>query len=227
LRAIGYSAVEVAGIGPDTTEHFEAQLRSADLTACAAHVGLDELAADLPGVADRCRRWGCGYLVIPSLPAKYHSPAGFERFAREAAGIAGSLRDFGLKLAYHNHAFELERWGGRSGLEILFDAALPEVLSAELDTYWLQYAGASPAAAIRLMAGRVPLVHLKDMTVVAGNPVQCAVGEGNLDWRGIIAACRDGRTGWLVVEQDDPAGDPLDSLEISHRNLTSLLEQTV
>jgi sugar phosphate isomerase/epimerase len=223
LRDLGYSAVEVAGLSPAVAEHFDAELRSAGLTACAAHVGLDALRSDLAAEAARCREWGCEYIVIPSVPAEYHSPAGFERFAREASDLTVALRDFGLRLAYHNHAFELERWDGRSGLEILFDATPPELLAAELDTYWLQFAGASPVAWIRRLAGRVPLVHLKDMSIAGGAQVQREVGEGNLDWPGILDACRDTNTRWLVVEQDEANGDPLHSLAISYRNLTELL----
>lgn len=225
LREIGYAEVEVAGLVA-AEERFDELLKATGLGACAAHESLERLQRDLDGVASRCARWGCRYLVVPSLPADYHSEAGFKRFAAEGQEIAAALRPYGLALAYHNHAFELERFASRTGLDLLFAATPPGVLHAELDTYWLQYAGASPAAWIRNLAGRVPLVHLKDMTVVDGRQVQAEVGEGNLDWPAVLAACRDAGTESLVVEQDQCAGDPLDSLAISFRNLTRLLESS-
>jgi sugar phosphate isomerase/epimerase len=223
LRAIGYEGVEVASLGPDAADHFGEELTRAGLKACSAHESLERLTADLPAVASRCRAWGCSYVVVPSVPQPYHSAAGFRRFAHEAAEIARQLSAHGLGLAYHNHNFELERWNGKTGLEILFESAPADTLQAELDTYWLQAAGASPAAWLRKLKGRVPLVHLKDMTVVDGRAVQTEVGNGNLDWPEVLSASREAGTEWLIVEQDDTDHDSLESLAISYRNLAELL----
>ncbi len=223
LREIGYPAVEVAGLGSAATEHFGDELQSAGLVACASHESLERLAADPSAVAERCRAWGCRYVVVPGLPSAYHSAAGFRRFAAEAARITHELAPYELGLAYHNHSFELERWDGKTGLEILFESAPREALNAELDTYWLQAAGASPSAWLRRLSGRIPLVHLKDMAVVGGRVVQAEVGNGNLDWPGILSACREAGAEWLVVEQDESVRDPVESLAISYQNLTEFL----
>lgn len=131
--------------------------------------------------------------------------------------------DLWARLAYHNHNFELERWDGKTGREILFESAPNDTLQAELDTYWLQAAGASPATWLRKLKGRVPLVHLKDMTVVDGRAVQTEVGSGNLDWPEILSASREAGAEWLIVEQDESERDSLESLAISYRNLAQLL----
>ena len=223
VREIGYRAVEVAGLGKAASDRFGEELRSADLIACACHCGLDRLNADFDAVVAECGDWGCEYVVVPSLPQEYRSLDGYRRFAVEAADLAGRLKASGLRLAYHNHAHELERYGDQTGLETLFGASNGDVLQAELDTYWLQYGGANPAAWIRRFQRRVPLVHLKDLAVDQGNPFDAEIGEGNLDWLDILAACRDAKTRWLVVEQDNPRRDPLDSVAISHANLTKLV----
>jgi sugar phosphate isomerase/epimerase len=225
LRAIGYRAVEVAGLGRKTIEGFGAELKRADLVACAAHHPLERVAREPAAVAAQCREWGCRYVVIPALPEEYRSAEGFRRFAREAEGLARGLQPYGLQLAYHNHSFELQRWEGQTGLETLFTATGAETLQAELDTYWLQYGGASPAGWIRRLRGRVPLLHLKDMAVDRGNPLQVEVGEGNLDWMEILTASREAGTEWLIVEQDDSQRDPMDSLATSYRNLVKLSAQ--
>ena len=223
LREIGYRAVEIAGLGPNTVTRFGEELKRSGLTACAAHVSLDRLRADLDGVVGECRNWGCRYAVVPGLPDAYRTPEGYARFAFESAEIAERLGASGLGLAYHNHAFELERYGEQTGLEVIFAANPTTALQAELDTYWLQYGGANPAGWIRRFAQRVPLVHVKDMSIDRGRPVDAEVGEGNLDWLDILSACRDAGTGWLVVEQDEPRRDPLESVAISYTNLTRLL----
>lgn len=223
LREIGYGAVEVAGLPPGVIDRFGEELQRAGLRACAAHQSLERLMSDLSTVAAECRDWGCRYVVVPGLPSSYHSADGFRRFAEEAAQIAHELATYELRLAYHNHSFELERWEEKTGLDILYEATSAEEVSAELDTFWLQAAGASPSAWLRKLAGRAPLVHLKDMAVVGGRMVQAEVGEGNLDWRDILKACREAGAEWLIVEKDKGARDPLESLAISYRNLTGLL----
>ena len=222
LREIGYRAVEVAGLGPATIGRFGEELRRADLIACASHFPLERLNADLEGVVDQCREWGCEYVVVPSLPEAYRSEQGYRRFGAESVDLAQRMKSSGLRLVYHNHAHELERFGDQTGLDTLFGAAAGDALQAELDTYWLQFGGANPAAWIRRFKSRVPLVHLKDMAVVQGNPVDAEIGEGNLDWIEILGACRDAETRWLVVEQDAPRRDPMESVAISYANLAKL-----
>jgi sugar phosphate isomerase/epimerase len=222
LREIGYRAVEVAGLGSRAVDIFGEELRRADLEACAAHVSLERLMTDLDAAAAECAAWGCDYVVVPAVPQSYRSPEGYRRFAEEAEELAQRLTEHRLRLAYHNHAYELERYDGRTGLEILFEAASAEALDAELDTYWLQFGGVNPATWIRRLQGRLPLVHLKDMAVIGGDQVDAEVGEGNLDWIDIVSACHDAGTRWLVVEQDAPRRDPLEAVAISYANLEKL-----
>ena len=220
LLEIGYPAVEVAGLGKRTFERFGQELSRSGLLACAAHVSLERLQSDLAAAAAECKEWGCKYVVVPALPERDRSIEGYKRFAAEAGELARSLKLHGLELVYHNHAFELQRWDGQTGLEVLFNNA--NALRAELDTYWLQFGGANPSRWIRKLKGRVPLVHLKDMDVERGNPVMAEVGEGNLDWPDILSACDEAATEWLVVEQDECRRDPMESLAISYRNLEKL-----
>ena len=221
LREIGYRTVEVAALTPGTEARFGEELRQAGLNACAAHVGLERITKDLDQVAAECRSWGCDYVVVPSVPDSYRSAEGFRRFAAEAAGIAGRLKAHGLRLAYHNHAFELERFGDRTGLEIVFS---DPSIEAEVDTYWLQFGGVNPASWIRKFKDRTPLVHLKDMAIIRGHPVDAEIGEGNLDWKDILSACRDARARWLIVEQDDPRRDPLESVAMSYAYLQKAVQ---
>jgi sugar phosphate isomerase/epimerase len=226
LREIGYRSVEVAGLGPRTVDRFGEELKRAGLVACAAHAPLDRLVNDLDSVAAECSEWGCEYVVIPTLPEEYRSEQGFRRFGAQTAELASRLRPSGLQLAYHNHSHELERFGQQTGLEILFATASPDALQAELDTYWLQFGGANPAAWIRRFKHRAPLVHLKDMAIDRGNPVDAEIGEGNLDWPEILSACHDAGTKWLVVEQDQPRRDPMESVAVSYANLVKLAAES-
>ena len=222
MRDIGYDGVELAGLGPIEAGRLGGLLSETGLFACSAHVRWERLRDETDAVVDDCRTWGCGHVAVPVAPLDRRSAEGYAQFAVEASAVAARLHQAGVRLAYHNHAYELQRYGRENGLEILYRASDPALLDAQIDTYWIQYGGGNPAAWIRRLHGRAPSVHLKDMDVSGGDPVMAEVGEGNLDWADVLEACRDAGVGWLIVEQDVCRRDPFESLAISLRNLHAL-----
>ncbi len=221
VREMGYEGVELAGLGPVDPARLAELLRATGLAACSAHVRWERLRDETDAAIEDCRTWVCDHVAVPVMPPEYRDGAGYLRFAAEATEVAGRLRTAGIRLAYHNHAFELQRFGPVSGLEILYRSSDPGLVNGQLDTYWIQYGGASPAAWIRRLSGRLPSVHVKDMDVSDGQPVMAEVGEGNLDWEDVLAACREAGVRWLIVEQDVCRRDPFESLAISRRNLAA------
>ena len=222
VREIGYRAVQLSGLGPVPPAQLQAMLADADLIACVTHVDWDRLRSDTAAVIAEHKLWQCRHVAIGGVPDGYRNEQGWHRLAREASAIGQELQTAGLTFSYHNHYWELERFGDRTGLEILFAEADPAVVFAEIDTYWIQFGGGDPVAWIRRMKDRIPVVHLKDMGVHEGSQAMMEVGEGNLNWAAILAACREAGVEWHVVEQDFCAGDPFDSAARSHANLVSL-----
>lgn len=221
VKAIGYDAVQLSGLGPIIPGELAAILRGEGLTAAATHVSVDGVLHDLPALIDEHNLWGCKNVAIGGLPAEYRHGAGYVEFAAVASDIARKLAAAGLTFSYHNHSFELEKFNSNTGLALLYDAADPLVL-AEIDTYWIQHGGGDPAAWIDRVRGRMVIVHFKDMVFLNGGPAMAEVGEGNLNWPRIIQACRDCGVQWYAVEQDVCQRDPFDSLAISLRNMQAM-----
>jgi len=222
VRKIGYRYVQLSGLGPVAPEELKKMLDNEGLQVCITHTPYDRLKNDLDAVIREHHLWNCPHVAVGSMPGEYANPEGFVRFAGECSEIGKKLAAAGLTFSYHNHHWELERQNGKTGLEILFSQSDPKYLFAEIDTYWIQYGGGDPAAWIRRMKGRVPVVHFKDMAVVKGKPVMTEVGEGNLNWKEIIKACRESRVEYAVVEQDECLIDPFESIAISYRNLKKM-----
>jgi len=222
VAALGYRAVQLSALGPIETPRLKQLLDDNGLAVAATHVGYERLRDDLDGVVEEHRLLGCTYAAIGGLPQEFRSAEGYPRFAREASEVARRMKARGLVFGYHNHSFELERFGDRTALEILYSESDPEAFTAEIDTYWIQHGGGDPAWWIERLKGRCPLVHLKDMAVVEGKPVMAEVGEGNLNWPAILSACRAAGARWYLVEQDVCRRDPFESLGISLRNLKAM-----
>jgi sugar phosphate isomerase/epimerase len=66
-------------------------------------------------------------------------------------------------------------------------------------------------------------VHLKDMAITPERQqLMAEVGEGNMNWTGILEACREAGVKWYIVEQDICQRDPFESLKISFDNLQEM-----
>lgn len=225
IRAIGYRAVQVSGIGLIPDAEVKQLVDDQGLTICNTHVRPSEaLWNDLDTVIAQHRLWNCKHVAIGSMPAPFRSEgeAGFNRFGQEGSQIGEKLAAAGLTFSYHNHSFEFVRFGKRTGLDIIYEESDPRYLQAEIDCYWIQHGGADPAAWVRKVSHRMPVVHLKDMVILNNQQTMAEIGEGNLNWPSILQACREGGVEWYAVEQDVCQRDPFESLKISYNNLKAM-----
>ncbi len=223
VRGIGYTTVQMSGIGPIPDDEVRAILKSSGLTCCSTHVRAAWPWQNLDAIVAQHHLWNCPNAGIPSMPQAYRAnEAGFRRFAAEANAIGEKLCQAGITLSYHNHSFEFVRFGRRTGLDLLFDETDPRYLQATLDTYWVQHGGGDPVAWINKLTRRMPVIHLKDMVIQDNQPVMAEVGEGNLNWTRILQACQQAGVEWYAVEQDVCQRDPFESLKLSYENLRAM-----
>ncbi len=220
VKQIGYESVQLSGLGKIDARELNKILQGEGLSVCATHVSLESLKEGAQGILDEHRLWNCKYTAIGMYNAD--TAAKWEAFAADFSKIATSFAAAGLKIGYHNHSHELARFDGKTAMQILLDKFSQDVWM-EIDTYWITHGGADPIAWINKVAGRIPCVHFKDMGISADRKQFMAeVGEGNLNWPGIIDACRKAGVQWYIVEQDVCQRDPFESLAISLRNLRQL-----
>ena len=224
IADIGYTAVQISGIGSIDPKDVARMMEDTGLTVAATHVGWNRLLNDLDAVIEEHKLWKCVHVAIGGLPKEYYSIDGIKRFIDELTPIAERLLQEGMDFSYHNHNHELAKYEGKTWLERLYEQADPRYLKAEIDTYWIQAGGGDPAEWIRKCAGREPLLHLKDMIVTPDRQQRFAeIGEGNLNWPAILQAAKEGGVEWYLVEQDNCyKRDPFESLAISYRNLREM-----
>ncbi|MEK4207572.1 MULTISPECIES: sugar phosphate isomerase/epimerase family protein [Paenibacillus] len=224
VSAMGYEAIQISAIGPIDPKLVKEYADESGLAICATHVSWDRLTNDLDALAAEHKLWNCKNIGLGSLPEIFRTgQEGYREFAKLMSDIAVTLKDqHDLQFVYHNHDFEFERFDGMTGMEILLTESDPAV-GFELDLYWVQAGGGSPAEWIRKVAGRMQVVHLKDMAIVNRKQIFAEIGEGNMNYKEIINVCRETGVDWFVVEQDVCRRDPFESLEISLRYLLNTL----
>jgi len=223
VRQIGYTAVQLSGLGPVDPKDVAKALRDEGLVCGITHMGWPRFRNELDAVIEEHRLWGCRHAAIGGLPAEYRTAEGLDRFLAELPPIVERLSAAGLDFSYHNHAHEFVRIGAETWLGALYRRAPANLLKAELDTYWVQAGGGCPTAWIRRCAGRLPALHVKDFAMTAEGARFAPIGEGNLEWPSILNAAEEAGTEFLMVEQDQCYGaDPFECLAASYRFLKAM-----
>jgi len=175
------------------------------------------------------------------------SPAFFGHSADEYKAAAELYNTFGekcksagIRYGYHTHSQEFAVYDGMTAFDILVQNTDPELCCFELDLFWAQVAGVDVVELIRQYPGRVKLLHIKEMKqkldrVYASNEPfdnmelamelmgkQTIIGEGIIDFRGIIDQVDDTGIDYMVVESDFPP-EPMKFAEESIKNLRRIL----
>jgi sugar phosphate isomerase/epimerase len=224
VAEIGYAGVELAGFGGLSAADVKALLDQHKLVAAGSHVGIDAMEKDIDSVIEQHKTIGTEFVSVPWLAEERRKDIeGYKAFGRALTALGAKLKEAGLTLCYHNHAFEFEKFGGDTyGYDALFGEADPDLVKIEMDTYWVKKGGEDPAAYIRKYAGRVPLLHIKDMAADADGKF-AEVGEGVMDFPAIFEAAGVGGAKFYIVEQDQCYNHPpLESVAISFRNLQKM-----
>lgn len=219
VAEIGYSGVEFAGFGGMKVYELKALLENLGLKPVGAHIGIDELRNNLNEVISYNIELGNRYIVCPW--ASYKDKEDFINMAMELDKIGAKLENMGLQLCYHNHAHEFVRFDGVYGLDILYRDTTINTLMAEIDTYWVAYAGVNPIEYMKKYEGRTPLIHIKDMDSTEKREYT-EIGNGILDIKGIAKQAEVSGTKWIIVEQDECKRPPLESIKISYENLKKM-----
>ena len=212
VAEIGYDGVELAGYGNLDAKGAKAALDAAGLKVAGMHVGYASLKNDPHNVIGDALLLGAPSVVCPWWPpAHFVSVAACERIGEQLAEIGAALRPFGIRFGFHNHAGEFQIFGGRPAMDWILGAAQPRDLFAEIDVFWVQHAGYSPARFIRDHGARIPLLHLKDKKELGMGPVQ---------FDEVFAACDSVRgIEWYIVEQEEYSHAPMKSVRLCHEQM--------
>jgi sugar phosphate isomerase/epimerase len=175
-------------------------------------------------ITERCGIFDTRYIIVDSIPQEMITPEGFTRYAHELNRLGKLLSPHGIRIMYHFHSFEFVSYGGLHGVDIFLRETDPESVFIQPDTFWLASAGISPHDFISEHRSRIGYVHVKDYAIARHGERQFAeVGQGNLDWKKIIAACESFGCEYYVIEQDEFYGrDPFCCAALSMANLRRL-----
>ncbi len=226
LSNIGYRYMQVSGVGPEVTPDVIAYaVETYGVKCILTHTNLRRIIEDTDAVIKEHDVFGCDSIGIGGIANMYpHTADGYAAFALDIAEAVKKIKAAGKRFLYHNHRFEFEHYGDKTGLDILMSMTDPEGVQFTFDTYWSHVAGVDPADFIRRHGDRIYCLHLKDMTVVDDKLRMTECLTGNLNFDSIIKASLDAGVRYHMIEQDDVYIDLFDSMKISHDNLKARFE---
>ena len=227
LKDLGFEAIQASASGFSTIDAGELKkiLDDLGMTCCATHRSLDQL-KDVDASIKYHETLGCKYTAIGGWGWSGDETRGdWVAFIDEFSQLAKRYEGSSVKIGYHNHSHEFAPFGmatNPAGIDpnntpyTVLEEKLGPAAFFEVDTYWVAHGGADPAAWLKRLSGRVPAIHMKDLTVTPKREHKmCEVGSGNLNWPAILDAAKEAGVEWYIIERDNGDLDPFESLRIS------------
>ncbi|NQX57887.1 sugar phosphate isomerase/epimerase family protein [Paenibacillus qinlingensis] len=215
VAEMGYEGVEFAGYYDFSPEQLKELLTTLSLKAIGSHVNLERLRNHLEEEIAMNVAIGSRYVVCPGInqeqrQALLETVTFFNKCSEQFASK-------GIAFGFHNHYVEFtEAYGDQIWFDAFMGSTSPNDMKSELDVCWVHNAGCDPIAYLDKYAGRIPLIHLKDIRKFEGGTYQTVeLGRGEMNLPAIIGAAAKAGTEWLIVEQDDCDLPALESVQIS------------
>jgi sugar phosphate isomerase/epimerase len=224
---LGFDGVEFAGFyGKDSNELREALYRLG-LGIAGVHTPIQAFSeSEIDKTISFNLALGNKYLIIPGLPPEMTRTKGdWIMFAETLNNLAKRLKQYGMRIGYHNHWAEFTPIEGELPWNLIFSRTSEDIVM-QIDIGHALRAGLTTDDLIEVIKryrGRAVSVHAKDYSKIKGYDV--VIGEGDAKWLDILRALRDyGGTEWIIIEQETyPYKPPLESIKRSLKNLKNIL----
>lgn len=221
IKSMGYDQVQTARC-PIPYETFGVLAAEAGLEIVGTHDDFNLMCEDFDRAYENHRLLHTKLMGIGGFGFGNHEDNNiYEDFVKKANAVGEKIAEKGGRFTYHNHSHEfVVLKNGKTGMEILVEGLNPRTTSFVLDTYWVQHGGGDVRHWIDRLAGRIDILHLKDMRIRPdGTHAFAEVGSGNLYWEGILESAEAAGVAYYIVEQDVCDGDPFESLQKSSEYL--------
>lgn len=222
----GYKKVETYGYTAETgywgldAKAFKALLDENGLKAPSGHFGLDTYIKsgnldDIKPLIAGAAALDMEYFTCPWLDPTLRTKLDDYKLVAERLNNAAKLcKESGLEMGYHNHDFEFLKYGDSTGYDVLLAETDKSMVQFEMDIYWVVRSGNDPVAMFEEHPGRFVMWHVKDMDKV-DNTINTEVGNGTIDFKEIHKHADKAGLKHLIVEQENFAIDPFESIKKS------------
>lgn len=183
LETASYNDGKLYGYAP---AEFRKMVEDLGMSVSSAHLGQGytpekdaEIMAWWDKALDTQVAAGCRYAIQPSMHIG-DTLDDIKMYADYFSKVGEMANKKGIKFGFHNHAGEFQERGGEVILDYLIKNTDKDTVFYELDVYWASKGGVNPAEYIKKHAGRFPVLHIKDESIIGES--------GEIDFESIFKA---------------------------------------
>jgi sugar phosphate isomerase/epimerase len=229
LELASYSNGKFYGLAP---AEFRKMADDLGMKVLSSHTQVEAAGITLDNakiMADAHAELGVEYCVQPWVEEVDRNIETYKRMIGDWNQVGKIMKEVGIQFGYHNHNFEFVNM---NGVVPYYDIFMPEMdadlITMEIDLYWVTKAGQDPVEMFKKYPGRFQLFHLKDMYTQTDPYFEVIkddispVGDGLIDFKRILAAKELAGMKYFFVEDDNQGnGKPFKGIKSSITNLTT------
>ncbi|SHG23187.1 Sugar phosphate isomerase/epimerase [Flavobacterium segetis] len=224
----GFSEVETYGFSVKNgffgtgVKDFKAMLNDNGLKATSNHFDFNnyietDSTENIKAYIDTANYLDSSYVTVPWISERLRGTTAddYKKLADKITKVAELCNAANLKLAYHNHDFEFEKFGDSTGYEILLNNTDKNKVDFELDLYWVVRSGNDPLQLFKKYPGRFTMWHVKDMDK-SNQDLNTEIGKGRIDFKAIFAEAKlSGMKHFYVEHETNYFPNPIESVKES------------
>lgn len=222
VSKIGYKAIQIQWISPEVPMEFIGDaLRETNLHCVGYQDFYDAVVPNIDQIMKMNDLWGGTTICVSGIHERYQSLEGLLVLSKELNELTKRSEQSGQLLLFHPRSTDYMQFGGKTAMEILLDQT-DEKFQILIDVYHVIKAGLDPVSWIRMVQGRMDLIHFKDQkTLPDGTQILVPVGQGDTNWEPIFEACKQTGVQYAFAEQESWQKDAFESLEDCYKYITS------
>ena len=227
LEMAGYSDGKFYGYSP---QEFKKMANDLGMEVLSSHTMVEAEGITLDNakiMADAHAALDAKYCVQPWVNEPDRNIETYKKMIGDWNQVGEIMKEVGIQFGYHNHNFEFLNI---DGIVPYYDLFLPEMdadlITMEIDLYWVTKAGQDPVEMFNKYPGRFQLFHLKDMYEETEPYFEVVkddispVGAGLIDFKRIMVAKETAGMKHFFVEDDNQGnGKPFEGIETSINNI--------
>jgi len=219
VKAFGFTTVEgYSGMPGGDAAAQKALLAERAIVPISGHFSYEALKKDPAPAVAAAKTLGLKYAGVAWIPHEVGSfgEADVKRAVADFHVFGEAFKAAGIQFFYHVHGYEFKPVA-EGATETFFDMLAretkPELVSFEMDVFWVFQPGADPAALLKKYGSRWVLMHVKDMRKGARRGVftgkapltdDVAVGTGQINWPEVLKAAKNAGVKHYFIEDESP-----------------------
>ncbi|WP_182914519.1 sugar phosphate isomerase/epimerase [Paenibacillus sp. 1011MAR3C5] len=214
VAEMGYKAIESIGYFNAPPNQLKRRADELDLAIPSMLVSLNfktlaKLGRDFARDIEIAAGIGVSYIIVPWVPMHEQPTMEDMHFLADVLIRCGEqTKAAGMKLALHNHDYEMKLVDGRPAFDRLLELVPEELMVAELDLGWIYMAGHDPVDYLKKHKARTPLVHIRDFKT---GRKDTELGKGVVGVERLLQEIEKADVEYMFVEQEDFLTTSLDS----------------